>query len=93
MKLKRRPLLGPLIRWLVGSLTALLLTLPALEGAGAAPLASAPGDRRHRSLAFEERVAAPSGPPSAGRATMHGFRMRRGTEVVATGPPRKRVGA
>ena len=30
-----RPHLLPILRWLIGSLTALLLTLPALEGFGA----------------------------------------------------------
>src|SRR6266581_9676533 len=55
---ERNSLLFPLIRWLIGSLTALLLTLLALEGIGAAPLNRSKEEASHRALSFEERVAA-----------------------------------
>ncbi|HEV8376363.1 MAG TPA: kelch repeat-containing protein, partial [Candidatus Polarisedimenticolia bacterium] len=58
MELERHSLLSPLLRWLVGSLTALSLTLPALEGFGATPLDAAKDQGQHRSLSFADRVAA-----------------------------------
>src|SRR5262249_13566249 len=47
-----------LIRWLVCSLTALLLSLPALEGVIAAPPARSTEEAGHPALSFEERVIA-----------------------------------
>jgi N-acetylneuraminic acid mutarotase len=55
MELSRNAVLSPLIRWLVASLTALLLTLPALEGLDAA---TADHPAKPRTLSFAERVAA-----------------------------------
>ncbi|HEV8337815.1 MAG TPA: hypothetical protein VGR67_15490 [Candidatus Polarisedimenticolia bacterium] len=58
MQLERHSLLFPLIRWLIGWLTALLLTLPALEGSGAASLNPPKEEASRRVLSFDARVAA-----------------------------------
>src|SRR5262245_37579208 len=58
MELATHSFLSPFVRWLVGSLTALMLTLPALDGLEAATRDSSRSSANHQALSFEERVAA-----------------------------------
>ena len=57
MAVSQHSYLQVILRWLLGSLTALLLGLLSLDGITAAPAGSA-RDGRRRSLTFEDRVAA-----------------------------------